>query len=175
MHYKKIAAGSKVFLSSPSIDDMPEFLETVSRSHDLHFPWVSPPSNQTEYKNYLEKIEMKSNLSFLIKLNENNKIAGVININEVVKGCFQSGYLGFYIFSGFESQGLMSEGLSLVIDYAFNQLKLHRLEANIQPDNIKSISVIKKQKFQHEGFSPKYLKINGAWKDHERFAITTDD
>ncbi len=171
---KKILIGSKVFLSSASIDDMPEFLEAVAKSHDLHFPWVNPPSNQEEYSNYLKKIDAESNLSFLIKLNKTNKIAGIININEIVKGCFQSGYLGFYIFSGFESQGLMSEGLSLVINYAFNQLKLHRLEANIQPDNIKSISVIKKQRFRHEGFSPKYLKINGVWKDHERYAITPD-
>ena len=69
----------------------------------------------------------------------------------------------------------MSEGLSLVLGYAFNQLDLHRLEANIQPDNLKSIAFIKKNHFEHEGFSSNYLKINNEWKDHERFAITLEN
>ena len=69
----------------------------------------------------------------------------------------------------------MSEGLQLVISYAFEQLELHRLEANVQSNNLNSIYFVKRNKFRKEGYSPKYLKINDVWQDHERFALTSDD
>ena len=170
----KILASPRVFLSKPTYDDMDEFLKLVQASHDLHHPWISPPSTQTNYEGYLERTQSDSQEGFLIKNNKTHQIIGVININEIVRGCFQSGYLGFYAFSGSSGQGLMSEGLSLVLAYAFNQLNLHRLEANIQPDNLTSITFIKKHHFKHEGFSPNYLKIKDEWKDHDRFAITLE-
>ena len=175
MTEKKIAMGERVFLSRPASQDMPEFLGVVTASQALHHPWVSPPSDKEKYSAYLKRINSTSHEGFLVTCNTSNKIAGVININEIVRGALQSGYLGFHAFLGLDNQGLMSEGISLVLSYAFNQLNLHRLEANIQPNNIKSISFVKKQGFRHEGFSPQYLKINGVWKDHERFAITADN
>lgn len=86
-----------------------------------------------------------------------------------------SGYLGFYAFKQCSGQGLMTEGLSLVLNVCFKKLKLHRLEANIQPENLKSINLIKRLRFRREGFSPKYLKVNGQWRDHERYAMTVED
>lgn len=99
------------------------------------------------------------------------EIAGVINITQIVMGAFCSGYLGYYAFSGFERQGLMREGLVQVLRHAFGVLKLHRLEANIQPGNLASIALVRSCGFVQEGFSPRYLKINGRWRDHERWAI----
>lgn len=164
----------QVFLSTPKLKDKAEFLNLVATSHTLHTPWVQPPSNAEKYAAYIKRVADNSHQGFFIKLNSTNEIIGVININEIVRGGLQSGYLGFYAFSGFTGQGLMHKGLTLVLEYAFNELDLHRLEANIQPDNIKSIAFIKKHNFKHEGFSPKYLKINNTWQDHERFAITVD-
>ena len=69
----------------------------------------------------------------------------------------------------------MSAGLKLVLKKAFEELDLHRLEANIQPDNFRSINLVKNNGFKKEGFSPRYLKINGEWRDHERWAITHED
>jgi ribosomal-protein-alanine N-acetyltransferase len=69
----------------------------------------------------------------------------------------------------------MKEGLRLVLRYAFRELKLHRLEANIQPDNIPSLALVKSCGFRKEGLSPRYLKINGEWRDHERWAILADE
>ena len=171
----KRLAGSQVFLSVPTPDDMDEFLKLVQKSYALHHPWVSPPFTQTNYEDYLERIQRDSHQGFLIKQNKTHQMIGVININEIVRGCFQSGYLGFYAFLGSNNHGLMGEALGLVLTYSFNDLDLHRLEANIQPDNLKSIAFIKKHHFKHEGFSPNYLKINGEWKDHDRFAITLEN
>ena len=99
------------------------------------------------------------------------EIAGVINITQIVMGAFCSGYLGYYAFSGFERHGLMREGLVQVLRHAFGVLKLHRLEANIQPGNRASIALVKACGFVKEGYSPRYLKINGRWRDHERWAV----
>ena len=69
----------------------------------------------------------------------------------------------------------MREGLELVLQLAFRQYGLHRLEANVQPDNVRSIALVRGFGFRLEGYSPRYLKIAGRWRDHERWAITIDD
>ena len=98
----------------------------------------------------------------------------MINLNEIVRGAFQSAYLGYYIGTPYAGQGYMMEALKLVIEYAFNELRLHRLEANIQPQNAASLALVKRCGFRKEGFSPRYLKIDGDWRDHERWAILVD-
>jgi ribosomal-protein-alanine N-acetyltransferase len=96
---------------------------------------------------------------------------GVIILNEVVRGAFQSAYLGYYGFAPHAGQGYMTEGLGLVLGHAFRTLGLHRLEANIQPGNRASRALVRRLGFRREGFSPRYLRIGGRWRDHERWAI----
>ena len=103
------------------------------------------------------------------------QLTGLINMSEPVMRGFQSAYLGFYTFAGMERQGLMTEGLALVLDEAFNQLGFHRLEANIQPANLASSALVSRLGFRKEGFSPRYLMIDGAWRDHDRWAILSDE
>ena len=69
----------------------------------------------------------------------------------------------------------MKQGLSQVLTHAFGRMKLHRLEANIQPGNAASKALVKKLGFCREGFSPRYLKINGRWRDHERWTLLSED
>lgn len=171
----KIISGQLTYLSIPIIDNMPKFLSKVKNSNHLHSPWVFPPSTESEYIHYINRIQQNNQKGFFIKLISSDEIVGVINLNEIVQGGFQNAYLGFYAFSGYENKGLMSEGLKLLLTHTFENLQLHRVEANIQPANSKSISFIKHHHFRHEGFSPNYLKINGEWKDHERFAFTYED
>ena len=94
-----------------------------------------------------------------------------MNLSNIVLGSFRSGYLGYYAFVGHERQGNMAAGLRLVVRHAFTALKLHRFEANIQPENRRSIALVDRCGFAKEGFSPRYLKISGRWRDHERWAI----
>ena len=102
-------------------------------------------------------------------------MAGVVNLNEIVRGVFKSAYLGYYAFLPHAGSGCMKAGLGAVIRRAFGTLGLHRLEANIQPGNRASIGLVSGLGFRREGFSPRYLKIGGRWRDHERWAITRED
>ena len=165
----------RVAIRLPTPADGPAFLAAVRRSRSLHHPWVSPPANRQEFADYLKRMGSDSHRSFLLIHRGNGDIAGVINLNHVIRGALHSSFLGYYGFSPYSGQGLMYEGMRLVLSHAFRKLKLHWLEANIQPRNHASIAVVRKCGFVREGFSRRYLKINGRWKDHERWAILSED
>jgi ribosomal-protein-alanine N-acetyltransferase len=116
-------------------------------------------------------MQLPTNCALLVCCSADHRIAGVVNISNMVFGAFQSAYLGYYVFAEHAGQGLMREGLQAVVGHAFKTLKLHRLEANIQPDNRRSLQLVQSCGFQREGFSPAYLKIGGRWRDHERWAV----
>ena len=161
----------RIVLRHPARADEKEFLAAVRRSERLHRPWVRAPFTSAKYRGYLRHLDEQSHWGFLVCLRDTGAIAGVIDISNAVRGSFQSAYLGYYAFAGCDRQGLMREGLQAVLRYAFRTLKLHRLEANIQPGNIASITLVRTCGFKKEGFSPRYLKVHGRWRDHERWAI----
>ncbi len=109
-----------------------------------------------------------------MRLRRSGDLVGVINLSEIVRGAFQSAYLGYYAFAPHAGQGLMAEGVRLVIRDAFRRLRLHRLEAGVQPGNRASLALVRALGFRREGYSPRYLKIAGRWRDHERWALTRD-
>lgn len=162
-----------IIIREPTLQDEAQFLSATQKSISLHRQWVKAPKTSEEFRAYIKRSQQENQKSFLVL--KNNVIAGVFNINEIVRGCFQNAFLGFYAVSGFENQGAMSAGLKLVLKYAFQELKLHRIEANIQPENTQSINLVKKNKFRYEGFSPRYLKINNEWCGHEHWAITYEE
>lgn len=164
-----------VEISPPTLSDCADFLAAVGRSRALHGDWVAPPATEAEFAAYLASLTSDDRRGFLIRKSRDREIAGVINLNNIVRGQFLSAYLGFYAFEPWMRQGLMSAGLRLVIDLAFDELGLHRLEANIQPENTASIALVRSCGFRHEGFSPRYLRIASEWRDHERWAILADD
>ncbi|MEO8353674.1 MAG: GNAT family protein [Chthoniobacteraceae bacterium] len=165
------AVSSRILLRPPRPDDQTEFLAAVRRSRSLHHPWTSPPATPKQFSAYLDRLALPSNHGFLVRRRDTECMVGVINISNIVLGTFRSGYLGYSVFAGCERQGFMREGLQAVARHAFRNLKLHRLEANIQPGNAASIALVRSCGFQKEGFSPRYLKINGRWRDHEHWAI----
>jgi len=165
----------RVSLSHPEPHHEQEFLAATARSEALHQPWAFAARTHDEYQSYLERIRSGRTIAFLLRLNRDGQLAGVINVSEPVMGVFRSAYLGFYVFAGFERQGLMTEGLALVLDRSFNELGLHRLEANIQPGNIASAALVRRLGFRKEGFSPRYLQVGGEWRDHDRWAMLSDE
>lgn len=103
------------------------------------------------------------------------RLAGVVNINSVIRGAFENGFLGYYALSPYEGHGYMRAGLIAVLDRAFGEHGLHRVEANIQPDNVRSVHLVRSLGFRLEGHSPRYLRINCEWKDHDRYALTVEE
>jgi [ribosomal protein S5]-alanine N-acetyltransferase len=153
--------------------DQSEFLGLAAASFDLHHPWMSLPATPQEFQAYLKRYERSGEESLLICVRDTGAIAGVANINSIIRGRFQNGSLSYAAFAPTAGQGYMSEGLSLVLRFAFQQLRLHRLEANIQPGNHASLKLVQRLGFRREGYSPDMLFIDGAWRDHERWAITS--
>jgi len=164
----------RVRLSRPSARDAAEFLAAVRRSGGLHGHWVSAPSTVAAFRKYLRRARRPTQAAYFVRLRTSGELVGVVNVSEIVRGNFHSAYLGYYALAPQHGQGLMAEGLHLVMDDAFRRLKLHRLEANIQPGNRASRALVRGLGFRREGYSPRYLKIAGRWRDHERWAITKD-
>lgn len=156
-------------------DDGPEFAARARQSKDLHHPWLFPPDSADAYTAYASRlIEDPTKAGFLICEKDGGDISGFININNIVEGAFLSGALGYGAFAHAAGRGLMKEGLDLVVGHAFGPMRLHRLEINVQPGNAASIGLARACGFRLEGFSPKMLFIDGAWRDHERWAITAE-
>ena len=163
-----------VSLRTPSLADSGDFLAAVERSRRLHHPWLEAPSDAKAYRAYCERIERDENQGFLI-LEDGGGLAGYATIGNIVRARFQSGYLGFAAFEPFAGRGLMVAGVRLVLDEAFGRLDLHRVEANVQPQNERSAALVRKLGFRLEGHSPRYLFIDGGWRDHDRYAITREE
>jgi ribosomal-protein-alanine N-acetyltransferase len=163
--------GPTVHLRPPEMADVREFLIAAGPSRSLHRGWVSPPCSRLSFRAYLNRMKQDDFRAYLVCRNDTGAIAGVINISQIYRGPFQSAYLDFYAMEGHQGQGLMREALRLTLRVAFGQLRLHRLEANIQPANVRSVAVVKSLGFRLEGLSSRYLKIAGRWRDHERWAI----
>jgi ribosomal-protein-alanine N-acetyltransferase len=163
-----------VTASAPSPADMEEFIAAVRQSRSLHHPWIDAPGTPGRFAEYLDRAAASDRASYLIRHRDCGQLVGYVNISNIVRGAFQSGYLGYAAFASHAGRGLMTQGLHAVIDRAFGELGLHRLEANIQPANNPSIGVVRRLGFSKEGFSPGYLFIDGAWRDHERWALRSD-
>jgi [ribosomal protein S5]-alanine N-acetyltransferase len=160
-----------VVIRHPTPADEPEFIAKARRSRALHRPWTKPPTTRAQFHRFLADARDERRRTWLVCVRGSGEIAGVVNASEIVLGSFRSAYLGYYVFAGFERQGLMRAGLKAVVRHAFRTERLHRLEANIQPTNRASLALAKSCGFVKEGYSRRYLKIGGKWRDHERWAI----
>jgi len=166
---------ARVYLEPPSRRRVEEFLALTRQSRAFHRGWVAPPNSIAAFATYLENCRQSSTRGFFACVGETGTLAGVLNVSQIFRGNFQSAYLGFYVFQPSAGKGYMSEALELVLNVVFGEMKLHRVEANIQPSNLPSIKLVKGLGFSLEGYSPKYLKVGGRWRDHERWAIRAED
>lgn len=164
----------RVVIRPVARSDMRAFVDAVRASGALHKPWIAAPDTPEKFKALLKRSNTPQNRTFLVCRKDDGALVGLINVSNIIMGLFKSAFLGYYAFEGQQGQGLMKEGLDAVVKHAFTKLKLHRLEANIQPANAPSIALVKACGFNKEGFSPRYLKVRGQWRDHERWAIVAD-
>ena len=175
--------GFRVYLRAPQSSDSAEFLTAVKASRSLHGAWVHPPSTRARYASFVHRYGrftirdalVATHVGMLVCRREDNAIVGVINIGEIVRGLFKSAYFGYYAFSPHAGAGYMSEGLELALVIAFRTLKLHRVEANVQPTNVQSLRLVRRAGFVREGYSRRYVRIAGRWRDHVRMALLIEN
>ena len=160
-------------LITPQLEHTEEYLAAVKRSRRLHRPWAYPPATAELFQQYLESLRSGIRIGYFV-VNDDGEIAAFINVGGIIRGPFQSGFLGYSAMLPHAGTGYVSAGLRKVISLAFGKHRLHRLEANIQPGNTRSIELVRRLGFQHEGRSQNYLKVGGRWRDHERFAVTKE-
>ena len=176
-------AGYRVYLRAPRHDDRAPFLAAARASRSLHAGWVRVPSTPATFRNYVERFTATAardplratHAGFVVLREADDALVGVFNFSEIVRGGLQSAYLGYYAFAPLAGEGYMAEGLTLALRAAFGTLRLHRVEVNVQPDNRRSLAFVRGAGFVREGYSRRYVKIGGRWRDHIRFAMLSED
>jgi RimJ/RimL family protein N-acetyltransferase/predicted acetyltransferase len=146
------------------------FAQAARRSRRLHGRFAHPPTTPDAALDLARRRQGPSHLGFVVVDGATGTLQGYVEVTQIVHGAFRSAYLGYHVFSGHERRGVMTAALRQVIAHCQRSLKLNRLEANIQPENVASIALVRSLGFRREGCSPSYLRIGGRWRDHERWA-----
>ncbi|HYG71795.1 MAG TPA: GNAT family protein [Actinomycetota bacterium] len=165
----------RVVIRGLRADDEAEYLERIRASRRLHRPWAYLADSPDAFRELLVRAAAPSERIYVICRSEDGAMAGIASLSQIFLGNFRSAYLGYSGFAPYDGQGYMTEGLRLVLKEAFGPLELHRVEANIQPENERSVALAERVGFRKEGFSPRYLKIGGRWRDHVRYAILAEE
>jgi len=171
---ESLRRGERVHIRRLERSDEREFLERVRASRRLHRPWSYPPSTAETFREHLGD-KSDGSIRLVVCRNDDGAILGCFGLGQIFFGKFRNAYLGYYAFEPHSGHGYMSEGLELVLRYAFGDLRLHRIQASIQPENERSIALVRGAGFRKEGLARRYLKIGGRWRDHEQWAITVED
>ena len=176
-----VETGERVFLARPQARDEQEFFALIRASAAFHKPWepLPPPGLKQDsperFRMLLKQDRGDDHEKLFIRLSDGEAIAGMINLNNIVRGVFMSAALGYWEGAPYAQQGVMTEALQLILRHAFRRLGLHRVEANLMPHNEASRALVKRAGFRREGLSPRMLKIAGEWTDHERWALLADE
>ncbi len=152
------------------------------QSHDFLQPWepcwaedeLTKSSFHRRVKFYQSEMRQGHSYCFLIFEAESEQLVGGINMSQVRQGVTKSCSLGYWIGAPYQGQGYMTQSVALACEFAFDTLKLHRVEASCLLRNTASIKLLRKQGFHLEGLAREYLKINGCWEDHFLFAKITN-
>jgi [ribosomal protein S5]-alanine N-acetyltransferase len=167
--------GRRVYLDRPTAAGRHEFLDRVRASRALHRSWVAPPASNRDYDAYVRRNRADDFEAFVSRRRDDDALVGVTNLSQIFRGSFQNACLGFYAFAPFAGRGYMTEAVDLVLRHAFRAMQLHRVEANVQLENRRSRALVEQLGFRLEGVSPRYLKVAGRWRDHERWAIRAEE
>jgi [ribosomal protein S5]-alanine N-acetyltransferase len=170
-----VSQRGRVYLRPPTRADEHEFISLMRSSRSFHRPWASAPTDHERFAAYLADSRRPDFEAMLVCRVDDQSIVGFFNLSQITRGPFQNAYLGYAVGKTYSRSGYMRAGIELVLRHAFLNLRLHRIEANIQPGNTASIALATGAGFRREGYSPRYLKIGGRWRDHERYAILAEE
>jgi [ribosomal protein S5]-alanine N-acetyltransferase len=170
-----VEVGDRTSLHRLATSDRDAVVAAARSSRELHADWVDPPDTADRFDLQLRRAQGPDYHPFLIRCADDGSLVGFVNVANVIRGGLQSAFCGYGAYASGAGRGLMTDGLGLVVRHAFGHMGLHRLEANIQPANERSIALAVRCGFRLEGFSPRYLKVAGEWRDHNRYAITVED
>lgn len=173
----------RVTLRAPVASDYREWACLRAESRAFLEPWeprwapdeLERGAWRNRLRRYRKDFVRGSAMSFFIVETRSGRLLGGITLGNIRYGVAQSGHIGYWIGQRHAGQGLMAEAVSLLADYAFATLRLHRIEAACIPDNVRSIRVLEKAGFQREGLLRSYLRINGVWQDHYLYALISEN
>jgi len=175
--------GVRIYLREPVNGDYKAWASLRAESREFLTPWepswnaddLERSSFRLRIRRYQEEAQSGTGYPFFIFRNSDNRLVGGITLGNIRRGVAQSGQIGYWSGAPFAGQGYMTEAIGLVIPFAFDQLRLHRLEAACIPSNARSIRLLEKVGFQREGLLRSYLKINGMWQDHFLYSLIEGD
>lgn len=167
--------GVRITLRPPGPADSRQYALLMKKSAPVYRGLIGPYEGKAQFDEYLQRCRQDDFFGFLICRNADGLILGNINLFHITLQRLRSACVGYFVGAPFSRQGYATEALQLILQFAFKKVKLHRVEANIQPQNAPSIALVKRAGFTREGYSRRYLKIAGRWCDHERWAILAED
>ncbi|HVV63205.1 MAG TPA: GNAT family protein [Pseudolabrys sp.] len=176
-------AGSGVILRSPQPNDYSEWAALRETSRAFLAPWepswpiddLTRSAFRRRLKRYAEDQRTDQAYAFLIFRAEDNALVGGLTLANIRRGVAQAGSIGYWIGAPFTRRGYMTAAVAALAPFAFETLRLHRLEAACIPGNAASIRLLEKSGFKREGYAREYLCINGAWQDHFLYARLKSD
>ncbi len=175
--------GRNVYIRPPADHDWGDWAQLREASRDFLTPWeptwpadcLTRAAYRRRLRHYAEEWHGGIGYAFFVFARADDGLRGGITLSNVRRGVAQTGTLGYWVGKPFARQGVMSDALRCMLRFAFDHLRLHRVEAACLPRNAASRGVLTRTGFREEGFAPKYLKINGTWEDHLLFAILENE
>ena len=178
-----VVAGKRLYLRRPRMGDFRQWSELRERSRGFLVPWEpSWPNDALTHESFRRRVKRsqqewreETGYGFFLVRKSDEALLGGITLGSVRRGVSDSGVLGYWLGAAYARQGLMTEAMHCALDFAFDRLGLHRIEAACVPGNVASCGLLLKCGFREEGRARDYLRINGAWADHLLFAILATD
>jgi len=167
--------GKRISLRPPTPADFREYAALMKVSKPVFRELLQAFTGRKQFNGYLRRCNRDDAYGFLMCRREDGAVVGAISLFNIVRLHVQNGIVGYFVGAPHVRRGYATEALQLVLRFAFRKLKLHRVEASIQPHNAASIALVKRAGFAREGFSRRLVKIAGQWRDHERWAILAED
>ena len=173
----------RLILRAPRRKDHPAWVEARENSREHLERWeptwsdneFTPRSFRRRLKWYREGAGSDSSYSFFIERKEDGALIGGVTLDAIRRGTTQRAVLGYWLVKGATGHGYMTEAVKAVLRFAFDELKLHRVEAASIPENVASVRVLERAGFEREGYMRAYIRIDGTWQDHLLFATINPD